>query len=70
MLQAMDIIAGVYSVGVAAVMTFAYGHLVITEYFEKRSIPLWLVIALGAIYLVAVALCIWVVFTIRFGGSL
>jgi len=28
MLQAMDIFAGVYSVGVAAIMTFAYGHLV------------------------------------------
>jgi|GEM_PF-6623599 len=51
MLQAMDILASCYSVGVAAVMTFAYGHLVLTEYFEKCSIPLWLVIFLGFFYL-------------------
>ena len=66
----LDILASCYSVGVAAVVTFAYGHLVLTEYFEKRSIPLWLVIFLGFFYLVAVVLCIWVVFTIHFGGSL
>jgi len=70
MFDVIRIIAVFYSVGVAAIMTFAYGHLVLTEYFEKRSIPLWLVIVLGIVYLLAAVLCAWVICSLYFGGSL